>query len=155
MSERPKCIICGEPMPEGEEMFKYHGYSGNCPKPPLPKSDTPRTDIAALGFARILVDRETWTHTELVDANFARQLEYELRVAQSQLESFKQLHASESQWRQSAEADSKKYMRLMEAAKHMVQEANDRGRIVPGTVSLHSVRMVCEAFRDLNKGNKG
>ena len=24
-------------MPEGEEMFKFHGYSGNCPKPPLPK----------------------------------------------------------------------------------------------------------------------
>jgi hypothetical protein len=32
-----KCDLCGEPMPEGEEMFKYHGYSGNCPKPPLPK----------------------------------------------------------------------------------------------------------------------
>lgn len=24
-------------MPAGEEMFKFHGYSGNCPKPPLPK----------------------------------------------------------------------------------------------------------------------
>jgi len=22
-------------MPEGEEMFMYHGYSGECPKPPL------------------------------------------------------------------------------------------------------------------------
>jgi hypothetical protein len=30
------CSVCGEPMPEGEEMFKFHGYSGNCPKPPLP-----------------------------------------------------------------------------------------------------------------------
>ena len=46
MSDRPKCELCGEPMPEGEEMFKYHGYSGNCPKPPLPKGDTPRTDAA-------------------------------------------------------------------------------------------------------------
>ncbi|MCU1301753.1 MAG: hypothetical protein JWQ87_2037 [Candidatus Sulfotelmatobacter sp.] len=35
--ERAKCRLCGEPMPEGEEMFKFHGYSGNCPKPPLPK----------------------------------------------------------------------------------------------------------------------
>lgn len=26
------CELCGEPMPEGEEMFKYHGYSGPCPK---------------------------------------------------------------------------------------------------------------------------
>jgi hypothetical protein len=24
-------------MPPGEEMFKYHGYSGGCPKPPLPR----------------------------------------------------------------------------------------------------------------------
>jgi len=38
MEEKAKCEICGEPMPEGEESFKYHGYSGPCPKPPLPKS---------------------------------------------------------------------------------------------------------------------
>jgi hypothetical protein len=25
------CELCGLPMPEGEEMFKYHGYSGPCP----------------------------------------------------------------------------------------------------------------------------
>jgi hypothetical protein len=33
-------------MPPGEEMFKFHGYSGNCPKPPLPRppSDTERLD---------------------------------------------------------------------------------------------------------------
>jgi len=37
MSEQPKCEVCGEPMPEGEQMFKFHGYSGPCPKPPLPK----------------------------------------------------------------------------------------------------------------------
>lgn len=28
-----KCELCGEPMPAGEEMFKFHGYSGPCPKP--------------------------------------------------------------------------------------------------------------------------
>lgn len=33
----PNCTLCGEPMAPGEEMFKYHGYSGPCPKPPLPK----------------------------------------------------------------------------------------------------------------------
>jgi len=27
-------------MPEGEEMFKYHGYSAPCPKPPLLKPET-------------------------------------------------------------------------------------------------------------------
>lgn len=34
----PNCKLCGEPMPAGEEMFKYHGYSGNCPKPPLTRA---------------------------------------------------------------------------------------------------------------------
>ena len=36
------CELCGEPMPEGETMFKFHGYSGPCPKPPLPKDTQPR-----------------------------------------------------------------------------------------------------------------
>lgn len=31
------CELCGEPMPAGEEMFKFHGYSGPCPKPPIEK----------------------------------------------------------------------------------------------------------------------
>jgi hypothetical protein len=35
MTETPKCELCGEPMPQGETMFKFHGYSGPCPKPPL------------------------------------------------------------------------------------------------------------------------
>ena len=25
------CGLCGRAMPEGEEMFQYHGYSGPCP----------------------------------------------------------------------------------------------------------------------------
>lgn len=37
MNERAVCALCGEPMPAGEEIFKYHGYSGPCPKPPLPR----------------------------------------------------------------------------------------------------------------------
>ena len=41
MSEPAKCQICGEPMPVGEEMFNYHGYSGPCPKPPLVTNETP------------------------------------------------------------------------------------------------------------------
>lgn len=45
MTERePRlCSICGEPMPEEERMFKYHGFSGPCPKPPLPPA--PRDDF--------------------------------------------------------------------------------------------------------------
>lgn len=33
--ESALCELCGEPMPEAEQMFKFHGYSGPCPKPPL------------------------------------------------------------------------------------------------------------------------
>ena len=42
------CELCGEPMPAGEEMFKFHGYSGSCPKPPLiPKPRPAWVDMAA------------------------------------------------------------------------------------------------------------
>lgn len=44
-----KCQLCGEPMPEGEEMFNYHGYSGPCPKPPLaPASSVPAGEATRL-----------------------------------------------------------------------------------------------------------
>ncbi len=36
-SDEGRCDICGEPMPEGESMFRMHGYSGPCPKLPLPQ----------------------------------------------------------------------------------------------------------------------
>lgn len=39
MKKEAKCTICGEPMQDGEEMFKFHGYSGPFPKPPMPKEE--------------------------------------------------------------------------------------------------------------------
>lgn len=44
---QPNCSICGEPMPEGEEMFKFHGYSGPCPKgaPLKPVEPTPEPPV--------------------------------------------------------------------------------------------------------------
>jgi len=33
--EEAICKLCGHPMPKGEEMFHYHGYSGPCPEPTL------------------------------------------------------------------------------------------------------------------------
>lgn len=35
------CELCGEPLPAGEETFRYHGYSGDCPKPPKSKEAAP------------------------------------------------------------------------------------------------------------------
>lgn len=40
MPEEAVCGLCGLPMPKGEEMFRYHGYSGPCPTPPKPKPPT-------------------------------------------------------------------------------------------------------------------
>lgn len=48
MSEVAKCQLCGEPMPPGEQMFNYHGYSGPCPKPPLPKAKTPHEEAVEM-----------------------------------------------------------------------------------------------------------
>lgn len=39
-NEQPVCVVCGDPMPPGEEMFKFHGYSGPCPKPPLAQPES-------------------------------------------------------------------------------------------------------------------
>lgn len=52
---KPLCAICGEPMPDGEEMFKFHGYSGDCPKPPLKK-----TEVVAEYILRDMRDGEFW-----------------------------------------------------------------------------------------------
>jgi hypothetical protein len=38
---KPKCELCGHPMPDGEEMFKIHGYSCECPGPPVHTPELP------------------------------------------------------------------------------------------------------------------
>ena len=43
-----KCTICGELMQPAEEMFRFHGSLGPCPKPPLPK---PEMHVAIYEFA--------------------------------------------------------------------------------------------------------
>ncbi len=47
MDDISRCGLCGEPMPEGETMFKYHGFSGPCPAPPLPRPRQPEELLAA------------------------------------------------------------------------------------------------------------
>lgn len=44
MIEVVTCEICGCPMPKGEEIFTYHGYSGPCPTKPPPPSGWSDTD---------------------------------------------------------------------------------------------------------------
>ena len=65
MSEdRAKCEICGEPMPVGEEMFKFHGYSGDCPKPPLKRVPSGAELIAAERQRQIDVEGYTAEHDD-------------------------------------------------------------------------------------------
>lgn len=57
MTEIPRCSICGEPMPEDQRMFKFHGADGNgCPKPPLVK----RTLVVAEYALRESREGEFW-----------------------------------------------------------------------------------------------
>jgi hypothetical protein len=56
MTEQAKCELCGEPMPENEQMFRYHGYSGPCPKSPLPRPMTPTKETMEMA-------REWLAHT--------------------------------------------------------------------------------------------
>lgn len=49
------CEICGEPMPKGEEVFKHHGFSCDCPKPPLK-----RTKVVIEYVHRDTRDGEFW-----------------------------------------------------------------------------------------------
>lgn len=43
----PVCVICGEPMMPGEEMFRFHGYVSKCPKPPLANAPRLETELLA------------------------------------------------------------------------------------------------------------
>ena len=38
MEDEVKCELCGEPLSPEESMFRFHGYFGPCPKPPLPRT---------------------------------------------------------------------------------------------------------------------
>lgn len=49
-NEKAICALCGEPMPEGEESFKYHGFSGPCPKPQ-------QTSFTTLFCMKVLAER--------------------------------------------------------------------------------------------------
>lgn len=42
-----RCELCGGPMPPGEQMFRFHGFSGPCPMPPLPHTRPAWIDTAA------------------------------------------------------------------------------------------------------------
>jgi hypothetical protein len=55
-------------MPPGEEMFKFHGYSEPCPKPPLPRQRPAWIDAAAKECAeRVLVGAGEASFAEIIE----------------------------------------------------------------------------------------
>lgn len=52
------CELCGEPMPPGESMFKYHGRSGTCPKPPLQREVVETVDTLRAEVERLTAERD-------------------------------------------------------------------------------------------------
>lgn len=56
------CKLCGEPMPPGEEMFKFHGYSGPCPTKEKPANLGGPIQTVATPEERLSIDRmfEAW-----------------------------------------------------------------------------------------------
>lgn len=72
MSEEvARCKLCGELMPEGETMFFYHGYSGPCPKPPLPKVRPAWIDAAAKECGRnVLIGHGEHAFAEIIERHF-------------------------------------------------------------------------------------
>lgn len=69
--EKAVCQICGEPMPPGEEMFNYHGYSCDCPKPPLSKP------AASCEFSK---DINSWLSAALVDSAVASEMKEAIEI---------------------------------------------------------------------------
>lgn len=67
-----KCAICGEPLPEGEEMFKFHGYSGPYPKPPMLKTEikNPLLDAAKAAYRKHHLNDDSIGWQELSDILF-------------------------------------------------------------------------------------
>ena len=49
MNEEVDCELCGAPLPKGEEMFRYHGHSGPCPRPPMVPQTTLRDNTLKCG----------------------------------------------------------------------------------------------------------
>lgn len=76
----PTCELCGTLMPEGETMFKYHGYSGPCPQPPLPQPKLASLveylfvdNVNGDFWIDIRVDRKTYTQIGPFETEAERQ----------------------------------------------------------------------------------
>jgi len=81
MSKDHKCALCGEPMPEGETMFKYHGYSGPCPAPPLKKGQLDPAGVPKEPLS--VLEREALTllgKVQMLDGGSLVKLPMELRM---------------------------------------------------------------------------
>ena len=126
-AEKAICKLCGEPMPAGEEMFKYHGYSGPCPKPPLRPSggkedlsDVARSAKTDEEAARNIVHDWIVTYGDTMDEGSARELTADIlahtaRVRRETIERCAKWHEEqERDWRQRGGPDDGEHGVLMQ-----------------------------------------
>jgi len=74
-----RCKLCGEPMPQGEEMFLYHGHSGPCPKPQIPRP------LPVRHFTRAEIERHIAIMTAILyegkDSDLVADTRYAMMIA--------------------------------------------------------------------------
>ncbi|MDO8596620.1 MAG: hypothetical protein Q7R45_08350 [Sulfuricaulis sp.] len=93
---KANCELCGDPMPAGEEMFKYHGYSGDCPKPPLPNPTMQTITDAALDQVADAINRARYVpgglpERGLMDEGKSSQ-EYARRLARAAMKAMREIN---------------------------------------------------------------
>jgi len=113
MADEGKCELCGEPMPAGEIMFRYHGASGPCPKPPKPMPPTPTGSNA---------DEWCLLISECSAAYVAVQI----------AERIEALERERDQWRQAAELSQEDYQRMYGNFLRLEQKLNTRAAVLKG-----------------------
>lgn len=52
------CELCGELLPKGEQMFKRHGYSSDCPKPPKVKIEEIKSSEEVIELQKLAKDSD-------------------------------------------------------------------------------------------------
>ncbi|MCA3246080.1 MAG: hypothetical protein ING19_21165 [Azospirillum sp.] len=112
MADEGKCELCGEPMPAGEKMFRYHGTSGPCPKPPKPMPPTPTGSNA---------DEWCWLISECSAPYVAVQIAQRIEALERERE----------QWKQAAELAQEDYQRMYGNFLRLEYQLNTRAAPAP------------------------
>ena len=144
MTERPYCELCGDPMPAGEEMFKFHGYSGPCPTLKSGQQTRPKSSWEL---------RCEQAERERDEARRLRQEEYAIATARLQqaLDAATTLARERDEWRASAAgygSDAEQYKHERDEARQSL--ASYVGAVKEYFDSIVNHGLACERVRAAN-----